>query len=142
MTDAKFGKKSKEQEMEDFLYADIDLPTAISELKHDGVWMLERTLELNKVEAQNAKLRAERDAAVERARQSDLRATAAVERARQSNLRATAAEARVAVLQQQNESASAVSALAERATRTGAPPSPGVFNQNACRDFQGTGSGK
>jgi hypothetical protein len=128
MTDAEIGNKSMEQKMEDALYADMDLPTAIAELKHDGVWMLEKTLELNKVQAQNAQLRAERNAAVERARQS--------------NLRATAAEARVAVLQQQIESAEADSVRAERATRTRAPPSPGVFNHSACRDFQGTGSGK
>ena len=117
MTGAKTDKQPMGHYMDDALYGEMDLETAIAELKQDGVWMLEKTLELNKVKAQNAKLRAERDAAVARACQSDLRATAA--------------EARAAVLQQQMETAEAEAARAERATRT-----------PACRDFQGTGSGK
>ena len=117
MTGAKTDKQPMGHYMDDALYGEMDLETAIAELKQDGVWMLEKTLELNKVKAQNAKLRAERDAAVARACQSDLRAAAA--------------EARAAVLQQQMETAEADSARAERATRT-----------PACRDFQGTGSGK
>ena len=111
--------------MEHALYGGMDLKTAIDKLKDHGVWMLEQTLDINKVKAQNARLRAERDAAVARARQSDLRAAAA--------------EARAAVLQQQMQTAEADAAPAVRATRTRAPLSTGVFNQTACRDFQGTG---
>ena len=191
-TDSKTGKQPMGHYMEDALYGKMDLDTAIAKLKHDGVWMLEKTLELNKFKARNAKLRAERDAAVERARQSDLRATAAEARvaffkvcviaaevcavhaevstvateirvfgaesrataaeirvvgaearATDAEARATAAEARIAAAEARATAAEARAATLQQQTETAdpVPPSTGVLNHSACRDFPGTGSG-
>jgi len=104
----------------------------------------------------------ERDAAVGRADQSDLRATAAEERASAAEARiaaaeerataaderASAAEARIAAAEERAAAAEARAttaaadvARADRSTRTRNPPVLPVYDHRACRDYKGMGGG-
>jgi len=120
--DSKTGKQPMGHYMDAALYGGMDLKTAVEELRLDGVWMLNRTFELNKVKAElkkvkgdNDKLCDQRNAAFERMQQNNLRATAAEARMAAAEARMAAAEARMAAaearmaaaLQQQMETAEA-----------------------------------
>ena len=134
MTHAKTVKQPMADDVQGTIFDGMDLSTAIDEIKLHGSWLLEKEMKLNKAKEQNAKLCVERDVAVERARQSDLRATAAEERATAAEARATAAEARAAALQQQMETAEAGATRATPASREHASPPTDVLNHSACRD--------
>ena len=149
MTHAKTAKQPMADDVQGTIFDGMDLSTAIDEIKLHGSWLLEKELKLNKAKEQNANLCAERDVAVERARQSDLRATAAEERAAAAEERATAAEQRVtaaeerataaeeratAAIQQQMETAEAGATRATRASRERASPPTDVLSHGACRD--------
>ena len=132
-------------------------------LDENNVWLLESYEKQDKLIIDNYGLRVERDAAVDRAHQSDLRATAAEARIAVAEERATAAEARIAAAEERATSTEARIAAAEeraavaeerasaavaelarvnRSTRTRNAPVNAVFDHSACRDFKGMGGGK
>jgi len=140
------------------------------EVHLDKGWLSEKQDRTRAHNAEISGLRVERDAAVERAHQSDLRAAAAEARIAAAEARAaaaearaaaaearaavveargavvearaTAAEARTAVLQQQIVTAEVDAARAARGTRSRAPPADEVYDHKACRDFKGMGGKK
>jgi len=135
-TDSKTGKQPMGHYMDDALYGGMDLKTAVEELRLDGVWMLKKTFELNKVKAELKKVKGEND------KLCDQR-NAAFERMHQNNLRATAAEARMAAaLQQQMQTAEAEAVPASRALRIHTRTRNEDDIDSACHDFKGMGSGK
>jgi len=135
-TDSKTGKQPMGHYMDDALYGGMDLKTAVEELRLDGVWMLKKTFELNKVKAELKKVKGEND------KLCDQR-NAAFERMHQNILRATAAEARmVAALQQQMQTAEAEAVPASRALRIHTRTRNEDDIDSACHDFKGMGSGK
>jgi len=129
----KTGKKEMDKESE---------WTVEDTLEEINVWLHESYNDYDKLILVVAELRVERDAAVDRAHQSDVRATAAEARIAAAEGLATAAEARVAAAEERAAAAVAELAHVNRSTRTRNAPVNTVSDHSACRDFKGMGGGK
>ena len=148
MENAKTGKQAMDKEDQDRKGAEWTVEDSLDEV--NGL--------LHESYEDNDRVILERDAAVDRAHQSDLRATAAEERATSAEARiaaaeaaeerATAAEARIAAAEERATAAEARAtaavaglARANRSTRPRTAPANTVYDHGACRDYKGMGGG-
>ena len=129
------GKQEKGKEDQDSKGAECAEYTCVDTLDENNVWLLESYEKQDKLVIANYGMRVERDAAVDRAHQNDLRATAA-------EARIAAAEERAAAAEERASAAVAELARVNRSTRTRNAPVNAVFDHSACRDFKGMGGGK